>query len=131
MGRGLSPLQKHVLIMAQANRQQPDRFEFDLFAYEVLWELYNFKAHTHVKALRDQDGNRHIGGWKFSKNAIGHQRYNAAHAAVSKAFYRLQERGFVVCYVGYVGWSGLKLTDEGVRQAEALTAMPLPTLPND
>ncbi len=126
MGRGLSDLQKKLLTMAYERRHQSDKCDIDLFTHEALSELYDFedwKAEWYMQTWQHQEGRGLArGGHHFDVQSIGKNRYSAAHAAVSRAFKRLEQRGLVTRYYGaYSQWTGIKLTDGGLHVAKLLT----------
>jgi len=94
MARGLSDLQKSILIQAYKKLEQIGEYEDDkitgmLQAPEVLVEYYGWEPKKGVLRLRWQN---------FSKEKIGSERYNSANAAVSKSFQRLEARGLASCF---------------------------------
>ncbi len=118
MGRGLSELQKTMLRLAFRNRVSENRTAesrgSDLYYYEVLAAYWGWDLPEHVQG-RDH---RHPGEHKFSKAAIGTKAYGTAHAALSRAVIRLQQRGLVDAISGkYSHWSGLNLTTDGITAA--------------
>ena len=130
MGRGLSDLQRHILVSALANVQAgkgskhyPDGTigGADLLNAEVLAVVYGFplkrKHSWHLK-----NGLREYGDQKFSKSELGAKRYAAAHAALSRAITRLEQRGLVGVFSGvHSGWTGVRLTEAGVALAAELS----------
>jgi hypothetical protein len=152
MGRGLSELQRSILRLALHNRtaeglepilDRPPRGGADVYAWEVLESAYGFREHRRLdwsgkpaetrygSSSGNFAGHRKPGGEPlFSRSAIGPRRYNAAHVAVSKAFYRLQERGLAKGFIFGGKAAGLKLTAEGVEMAERLSANHEATLPH-
>jgi hypothetical protein len=125
MGKGLSELQKRILVLAYQNHSKESRPEpgtavlgADLYKNEVLAQVFDLPLQSDI---RTPGGERDPAGWHFSKRALG-QKYNAAQASVARAFRRLEDRELAVRLVGSVsGWSGIDLTDEGLRVAEKLT----------
>jgi hypothetical protein len=104
----------------------------DLYAYEVLIEIYGFgearkrywngALSTISVVMPDGSKRRQFGGQVISREAAGAQKYDAASAATSRAFRRLYERGLVV-RVWHGATSGIDLTEAGVREAELLSVI--------
>lgn len=128
MARGLSDLQKSILIQAYKKLEQigayvDGKYYGMLFTAEVLAEYYGFE----MQILYWQDGEPvlkdiDIGSQNFSKEQIGSKRYNSANAAVSKAFQRLEARGLITRYYSITGHVLLKLTKRGIEMAKRLLA---------
>lgn len=125
MGRGLSELQKKILCLAHENRVAEGRGApnvrggADLFAHEVLIVVFGF---TSWRKVRDRNGTRGAGGQWFSRCHIGDAEYKAATVSVYRSFDRLEKRGLVVRVCGAISlWSGVNLTTEGVRMAQAVS----------
>jgi hypothetical protein len=125
MGRGLSDLQGTILRLALANRPDGGRpgaatSGADVVTAEVLAALWGLEFKR----------SRGLGSQHHSKAAVGVRRYNAAHAAVSRAFARLEQRGLVAIVSGtYSRWSGVNLTAAGVAEAERLSVKTAAILP--
>jgi hypothetical protein len=71
------------------------------------------------------------GSQKFDRRDIGAQTYDAVLAAVSRSVRRLEDRGLVQRVSGALThWSGLNLTEDGVRMANCLVGFNVkPTQP--
>lgn len=129
MGRGLSDLQRAILQLAARNIESGELkpTETHLYTYEVMWSVYGFSEHGkdfHSPIHYSNDGRerRSPGRHHFDQQAIGEKRYQAAAAAISRAFRRLEERGLASRYNGAIAWwAGIKLTDEGLTVARAIT----------
>ena len=85
MGRGLSPLQKRIMELAERNGGG------FVYAYQVLVEVYGFPM---ARAGR-------IGGIHFNLREVGRQ-YHSSTVAVSRAFTRLADRGLAERIMGGV-----------------------------
>lgn len=126
MGRGLSDLQKAVLLMAHENSFTGDD------AYSN-WDGEG-KYPPHVKRARILE---EYFGWQpdtatgrpprtgaFNRQDVGHKRYNAVMASLSRSLHRLETRGLI--YLTHSaragGWSGAELTEEGRAEALRLLA---------
>lgn len=131
MGRGLSELQETILCLAYTNYLAEERATkeggADLYTYEVMLKVYQF---TRIPISPNYIEPRLGGSHRFDLNVIGKKRYQAAAAAISKAFRRLEERGFVGRYNGAIAhWVGIKLTEAGLQLAGDLMAKSRVTLP--
>jgi hypothetical protein len=100
MGRGLSELQKSILIIAYLNR---DTGIGRVTNREILIKAYNFHAH--------EPGPCHTSGSPqiFDRKEIGLSRYKSASVSVVKAFNRLAVRGLARRKHNY----GIILTEKG------------------
>ena len=97
MEKGLSELQKKILIMGSRN---PDG---GVSSSEVLTEVYGFPVTGHGKML-------------FDRNFIGVKRYQSASVSVAKAFNRIASRGLAERKFNY----GIKMTEAGWKVAKGL-----------
>ena len=88
MGRGLSPLQRRILKLAERTGT--------LHIHQVLSALYGFPMARHGRP----------GALHFRPGAIGRRRYHSASVAVGRAFTRLANRGLVARVIG-----GIELID--------------------
>jgi len=104
MGKGLSELQKFILIMAYRNRHRS--FESgDVKNREVLIEVYKFPFHS--PSANTSSGTPQI----FKRQEIGICRYRSASVSVVKAFNRLVNRGLAIRKQNH----GIILTEEGTK----------------
>jgi hypothetical protein len=122
MGKGLSNLQKFILVKSVENESQKNRdvdgFKRlygiiiegnDIYAPEVMYYYYNFPLRRNIPGPGTL---RH--SWQhFSMNEIGTSKYKSAQASVSKAFSRLEERGFLVRWYYEKKFMAARLTDKG------------------
>jgi hypothetical protein len=127
MGRGLSDLQATILRLALANRETEGRGDSspgaDVLRAEVLAAYHGWDGHAmrYGAGYGDSAGSRDYGSQHFSEGRIGAGHYNAAHAALTRAFARLEARGLVLLVSGTSSrWSGAVLTPLGVEQARKL-----------
>jgi hypothetical protein len=106
MGKGLSELQKSILIMAYRNRAR--RYVENK---DVLIEFYKFPPHA--------PGPSHVSGTPqiFNRNEIGINRYRSASVSVVKAFNRLVNRGLAIRKQNH----GIILSAEGMKKAKVLS----------
>lgn len=122
MGRGLSDLQRAILVVAlrfRPRRLESEHWVVDAFTFELLEEGFGWKSLPDSK----------FGGRHFDKGKIGVEAYEAAHAALSRAIRRLEERGLVKrigrdsrpASVRGLAISGVILTPKGVKEAESLS----------
>jgi hypothetical protein len=114
MGRGLSQLQKKILLMAYENRTQKARHQgVDLRYPDVLREWWGWEpvGWRWEKGERCDASSRH-----FSKQQIGERQYRSAEASLSRAVRRLEERGLVY-RSRILGHGVIDLTEEGMQAA--------------
>jgi hypothetical protein len=143
MGRGLSDLQKRILTIVYERRQGrdfdqeepewhelvasnirllqgiPSRVSHDMRHPEIIAKLYDWPLWWSSKEgryLRPSEGPS-IKDWgqNWNRSVIGHAEYNRKTAAYYRAVSRLKARGLLADQ-----GSGLWITDEGIRVAEAL-----------
>ncbi|HKU74438.1 MAG TPA: hypothetical protein VJR02_11000 [Pyrinomonadaceae bacterium] len=135
MGRGLSELQKKILVLALFNAGGDVRCTYPphLYTREVMCVLYQIEANFVSEAelssphatMRIERPVRHRRGWVFDRERWRHpgvkvEVYNSAIAAISRAFGRLESRGLVkrVRRDGH-GAAGIILTPAGYQEALA------------
>ena len=116
MGRGLSELQKTILLMAYGHRG--DGHGVELRYPEVLRECWGWEPVRRGwgEGRRSSPVRRH-----FSKAEIGEREYRSAQASLSRAVRRLEERGLVE-RGRLFGHGVLDLTERGVQVAEGLAS---------
>ena len=109
MGKGLSELQKFILIMAYRNQ---DRGYESVYVKnrDVLIEVYKFPFHS--PSANTSSGTPQI----FKRQEIGISRYRSASVSVVKAFNRLVNRGLAIRKYNH----GIILTDKGTKVAKTL-----------
>lgn len=129
MGRGLSELQKRILMLAYVRRQDLD-FEKereedpDLYYPEVLAEVWGF-PHTQLfpREYEAKYGRRvWSSGWwgkYFDRSEIGEKEYSRATTTLWRSASRLEDRRLVK--KAFYGKPGLLLTDEGIETARRLS----------
>ena len=124
MGRGLSDLQKSILLQAYKKLEQIGRYNDQsitgmLLPSEVLAEFYGWETQIEDSGHEEI----YIGSQLFSKEEIGSNRYNSARAAVSKAFQRLEARGLVErVHTTQGSHVAIKLLHDGIEAAKRLLA---------
>ena len=109
MGKGLSQLQKAILIIALGNRGGFYKFGH-VRNYEVLERFYRFPLHPPKPSHESGSPQR------FSRQKIGFNRYRAAGVSTVKSFDRLCERGLAEREKNH----GVILTDEGFKIAKII-----------
>jgi len=126
MGRGLSPLQITAIETALTNRRKAAagdpafvddkgaRQGPDATYAEILKAHYGWPGETVTR-----NGRRIVLGNVFSAEDVG-PTYRSGRSALSRATWRLHQRGLVTCLRGRYRWAGITLTEAGVRAAELL-----------
>lgn len=99
MGKGLSKLQKEILLLAYKNRNI-------CLVRDVLTEVYKFPPKGNIQDAKP-------GALIFERKKIGLKKYQAASVSVAKSFNRLTTRGLV-----HREYSGVRLTPHGVKLME-------------
>ena len=123
MARGLSDLQKNILVMAYSRKLKAltegtymaRGYGCDLLAAHVLEGYYGWKTAGIYDYIAP-------GGHNFDRETIGRNEYNSVRSTLSKTFKGLQDRGLVLLSYGnkHVSWSGINLTEEGIEKAKEL-----------
>lgn len=109
MGKGLSKLQKGLLLMALKNSRRVDGERERAFCERLDRRDIGKGDLPHLTTYEALQGCTHAG----------------ARVSISRAFARLKERGLVeVCYqeqmTGHLLWSGIYLTARGMEAAKEL-----------
>ena len=98
MGRGISDLQRCILVLCKENKF--------LSTQEIL------------SAWRDWEPAQ----WGSKKSVVGESEYNAAHASLSRTISRLWQRGLVMIWKNLTcSATGITLTQEGKVIAQAIS----------
>ena len=134
MARGLSDLQKWMLVRAIHNQDEQHRQPLDLFRNEVRAGYYGFPVRNRTHAIYEGFPQRRAGTYVgepmdprhdlrncFAKSEI--PNYAKASLAINRAIDRLARRGLVEG--GFV--HGFRLTDEGRQIARLLAALAVDT----
>lgn len=132
MGRGLSDLQRSILVLALRNRtERLERaprdanyargvWSIDLYDAEVLHHLYGWPLSNRGLGWRPRkEEQRPTFGQSFSMAEVGERRYRSAMSSLSRAVKRLEARGLVERRCAYL--TGLDLTETGVKETEKLS----------
>jgi hypothetical protein len=99
MGRGLSELQRHILVESSRRNR--------LHYSHILVGFFGWKCR---RGFSKDDYARQ----KFSRADIGEAVYRRVMATLSRSCARLQARGLVTCLTGATArWSGVEITAEG------------------
>lgn len=131
MGRGLSDLQRNILVLAlnkrRTNAAKPEKLKdhHDLYYAEIFEQICGWRATerpVYQKEYQSRPG-AVATGWHFSPTTIGEKKYNSTRAAVSRAIRRLRDRELVVWWQGVVKWSAIDLTEAGMEKAKELEAL--------
>ena len=113
MGRGLSPLQQEILMMAWACKEKRDPPW--LTRHAILVQLWGWETAREGLTYWFEH-------WQqFDPSAIGARAYQSAMASLSRAIRRLRERGLVRFCVGESDVHIVWLTEHGRIEAERLS----------
>lgn len=97
---GLSQLQRKILHLTRAKTKA--------YFHEIMAAVHGW---------RDKAAHQHS-GQHFSPAQVGVARYNASHAALSRAVSRLESRGLVTVHKGALAqWTYVALTTDGMAVA--------------
>ena len=119
MGRGLSNLQKCILVTAL---KRPDITVSSQEDVRVAAQSRALGLDMPIGKVGDEQG-VHIRTATIHRAFYGRKvpRTNATRVAISKALYRLADRGLVTIWVGkYSNWTGANLTEEGKAEAKRI-----------
>jgi hypothetical protein len=124
VGRGLSNLQKAILVMAHENRltgtdaysnwDGEGAYPPHVKRERILQEHFGWQPNTVSRPGRSSG--------IFSRREVGHERYNVVMASLSRSLRRLEARGLIEFTHSFRagGWSGVELTEEGEVEAERI-----------
>jgi len=123
MGRGLSELQKYILITAATKEPCGEYhvrgrlYNADIFSGFYGWQsgYYDCTGKLNPQSPKVGSNNFHPG------KLIDRKKYNTAQVVVRKSCDRLARRGLVVGLVGRA-WAGIEITDKGREVAASLMA---------
>ena len=123
MGRGLSELQKYILITAVTKEPSDEYhargrlYNADIFSGFYEWQsgYYDCNGTFVPRPIQVASKNFHPG------KLIDQKKYNTVQSVVRKACDRLAKRGLVVGLVGRA-WAGIEITDKGREVAASLIA---------
>lgn len=131
MARGLSDLQKWMLIRALENHDSGHQEAGHLYRNEVRADYYKFPVWDHwagrVVENHTRESLRERFRQLFAKSQISN--YAAVNLAITRAMIRLENRGLVQCWCptyGHQGIGWITLTEKGIEQARLLAALALP-----
>jgi len=126
MGRGLSPLQKFILVAALKKSNKLPGWDSKtctnnrnrygvLRPKDVLVGYYGFTPKSSDYSFNKQ------GAWDFKMSEVGEGRYRAAAVATRKAFLRLEKRGLVrTVNHHWQEYLGIELSPTGKELAEKI-----------
>jgi hypothetical protein len=139
MGRGLSKLQRHILMTA--GRQQRVYYA-DVLERYFGWKPAPRRDRTARSLERYREGDtfdgrtvtadeigmlKYPGSQYFSRRQIGEATYSKTMATLSRACLRLERRGLVKCLQGKIShWAGVEITDRGREWLSAHSVANLP-----
>jgi hypothetical protein len=118
MGRGLSPLQQHILVLAW-EKEQAHEADAPLYKHEIFLRRTDWPLTVGGRVRVDTGGCAHERGLYFARNQIDARAYRAANVALCRSISRLHARGLVTWV-----WSdggGMRLTEQGRLTAQQLT----------
>lgn len=143
MGRGLSPLQRWMLMTALANKVADEETgsarKTHLYNAEVYCGWYGWTPYTmafgHSEWRRPTDRSyvrQHPADQHYRLAEIGHAGYATVTNAVARASRRLVDRGLMEIVEPFyrLRWVGMCLTDEGVLAAIGLESAPRAAFPS-
>jgi len=120
MGRGLSLLQKWILVHALENRQKELSRELsagvDLYYKEILAGFFKFPIKKKC-GYGSTDPREPHANQLFSMHEIDKKKYRSAMATLSRSVSRLQEKGLIQLMQGTTRLSGVALTEKGMLLA--------------
>lgn len=124
MGRGLSDLQKRILVLANENSRTRKPGYAHLYAYEIMRDIFGFSyAFDYEKELTPSAYHFYPRGMTPDEMA----RYDRVHATVSRSIKRLVWRELAVTQPKYLDQAaGVNLTDSGRTTADSLSQLLLP-----
>ena len=137
MGRGLSELQRTILLMAYKNHKKytseiwikKEIKEYNkmrvMSTYEGIslpkeytpfhFDLYHYEILAHLIGL-DPNKMCEYDVKRFKPESIGYKKYKSLNASISRAISRLWKRGLIDWYpFNHQSTSGIKLTEKGIE----------------
>lgn len=125
MGRGLSPLQKYILVAALDKATRSHRDVHVLRSKDVMVGYYGFAPRDPEYSYSKQSSH------DFCLSEIGERRYRSAAVAIRKAFSRLERRGLArFTKYHWYKFDGLELTPQGEEIATMLSSETLLSVPS-
>jgi len=131
MGRGLSTLQKQILVLAdQCERQGKGILHYCVIYQRVYgWEVAWWAPYEGRDALGwwSKDNGQPVYHWRcghlFDPELVGRKAYSVATSAVTRAVSRLERRGLCRVFCGaYAKWTAVQLTEAGRLALDRLSA---------
>ncbi|MDD1678198.1 MAG: hypothetical protein LUO93_03315 [Methanomicrobiales archaeon] len=120
MGRGLSLLQKWILVHALENRQNEPSREIssgaDLYTKEILAGFFGFPIKKECKN-ESTNPQETFADQLFFMHVVGKKKDRSAIATISRSVSRLQEKGLIHLIQGTARGSGVTLTEKGMQIA--------------
>jgi len=143
MGRGLSELQRTILLMAYENHMKytseawikKEIEEYNklrvMSAYEGIslpkeyvpfhFDLYHYEILAHLIGL-DPNKMYEYDVKRFKPESIGYNKYKSLNASISRAISRLWKRGLIVWYpLNHQSTSGIKLIEKEIEWVNGYT----------
>jgi hypothetical protein len=111
MGRGLSELQKKILVASLESRGNTPGKQIDAYYRELITVCFGWEQTGYI-LVNDELNSTFVGPKQFKKR--DHPNYNAVKVSLTRAVKRLETRGLLTCYHGRsANWAGVKLTQSG------------------
>jgi hypothetical protein len=115
MGRGLSELQKKILVASLECRGNERIKHVDAYYRELITACFGWEQ-TGYRLVNVELDSVFVGPKQFKKR--DHPNYNAVKVSLTRAVKRLETRGLLICYHGLSSnWAGVKLTQSGEEAA--------------
>jgi hypothetical protein len=131
MGRGLSDLQRWILVEAAKRKRL---YYADVLEGYFRWRPRNpptrYGQHWCWPAKSDEEEGQlvHPGDQHFSPRDIGAGEYRRVRATLSRSCSRLGDRGLVTCLTGARShWAGVEITEQGRAWLTVNSCAELPT----
>jgi hypothetical protein len=129
----MSPSAKdNAMAAAYGFKPYTDADFIDLYKSEIMEGYFafiklSFPGEIYYASTGDYNQVRNfiIGRKRFDPKYLGGEKYQSAHASITRATNRLKARGLITQWIGSY-WSGLRLTEQGVEVAERLARSWLP-----
>jgi len=127
MGKGLSPLQKKILLLANG-KEKNSLNDVQLYTCDIKVSIFGLKSDEMEESIKNNWC--YTGHHLFSKKEIGEKKYASICSTISRCITRLQKRGLINAYSGVNShWTGISLTKKGIEACKNITVNSLVNLP--